>query len=84
MNAITIDKLGARTLAKLVERARAHSQSVEDEATAILEAVIGDEKMDRDARLAFADEIVAMTPRGVVQDDSTAFIRAERDRDNDQ
>ena len=36
--------------------------------------------MDRNARLAFADKIVGMTPKTIVQDDNTLFIRAERDR----
>ena len=79
MGVITIEKLDERTLARLEERARAHSKPVSEEAASILDAVVGDKKMDRAARLAFADKIAAMTPKGMVQDDSTAFIRAERD-----
>jgi plasmid stability protein len=80
MGVITIDKLGARTWARLEERARAHSHSVSEEAAAILESVVGGGKMTSEERLAFADEIAARTPKGATQDDSTAFIRAERDR----
>lgn len=81
MNTITIDKLSARTRALLEERARAHAHSVETEAAAILETALSGAAAERFDRLRFADEIAAMTPKGVVQDDSTAFIRAERDRE---
>jgi plasmid stability protein len=80
MGVITIDKLSAQTLARLEERARAQGKSIDEEATAILESVVGVGKMDPNERLRFADEIAAKTPKGVIQDDSTLFIRAERDR----
>ena len=80
MNAITIDKLSPQTWASLSERARAHRQSIEEEAAAILEQAVGVKKIDRGERQRSADEIAAMTPKDVVQDDSTLFIRAERDR----
>jgi antitoxin FitA len=80
LNAITIDKLSARAWASLSERAPAHSTSIEDEAAAILERGVRAEKIDRSERQRTADAIAAMTPKGVIQSDSTLFIRAERDR----
>ncbi len=80
MNAITIDKLSPQTWASLSERARAHLKSIEEEAAAILESAVSVGKIDRSERQRIADEIAAMTPKDVVQDDSTLFIRAERDR----
>jgi plasmid stability protein len=78
MGVIAIEKLSAEAFVKLEERARAHDKSVEEEAADILDAVVGVGKMDRDERLRFIDEIAANTPKGVVQDDSTLFIRSER------
>ena len=80
MNAITIDKLSSQAWASLSERARAHSLSIEEEAAAILEKAVRVEEIDRSERQRIADEIAAMTPKDVIQDDSTLFIRAERDR----
>ncbi len=80
MNAITIEKLSERTLARLEERARLNRKSVNEEAADIIESIVGAEKMDANERLRFIDEIAAKSPKGVVQDDSTLFIRAERDR----
>jgi plasmid stability protein len=80
VNAITIEKLSAQTWANLEERARAHAQSIEAEAAAILESALNERKIDRAERLAIADAIAAMTPKGVVQTDSTVLIREERDR----
>ena len=80
MNAITIDKLSPQTWASLSERARAHRQSIEEEAAAILEQATRVGKIDRSERQKSADAIAAMTPKDVIQGDSTLFIRAERDR----
>jgi plasmid stability protein len=80
MNAITIEKLSPRTWESLAARARAHAKSVEEEAAAILEGAFQDVLVDRNSRQRFADDIAANTPKGVVQDDSTLFIRSERDR----
>ena len=79
MNAITIDKLSPETWESLSERARAHNKSIEEEAVAIIETVVS-AKPERSERQRIVDRIAAMTPKGVVQDDSTLFIRAERDR----
>jgi plasmid stability protein len=80
MTTITIDNLSAQTWAILSERARAHRKSIEEEAAAILERATSVERTDRSERQRSADEIAAMTPKGVVQDDSALFIRAERER----
>jgi plasmid stability protein len=80
LNAITIGNFSAKTWASLSERARAHRKSIEEEAAAILESAVSVDKIDRSERQKIADEIAAMTPKDVVQDDSTVFIRAERDR----
>ena len=79
MNAITIDKLSPQAWESLSERARAHHKSIEEEAATILETAVG-AKPQRSERQRIVDRLAAMTPKGVVQDDSTLFIRAERDR----
>ena len=78
--AITIDKLSPQTWATLSERARAHRKSIGEEAAAILEKAVRVDKIHRSERQRISDEIAAMTPKDVIQDDSTLFIRAERDR----
>lgn len=80
MNAVTIDNLSERAWTLLAERARAHGATVEEEAAAIVEQAVGASR-PANWRQQGADRIAAMTPQDVVQDDSTAFIRAERDRD---
>jgi plasmid stability protein len=79
MNAITIDKLSPQTLQNLAALARAHHKSIEDEAAAIIEQVVSGSS-SRDWRQESADRIAAMTPKGVVQTDSTILIRQDRDR----
>jgi plasmid stability protein len=79
MNAIAIDKLSQQTLKSIAERARLHHLSIEDEAAAILErAVKGPGPID--ARRQIVDRIAAMTPKGVVQVNSTLMIREDRDK----
>jgi hypothetical protein len=80
LNAIMIDKLSPQTWASLSEGARAHRNSIEEEAAAILEKAVRGEKIDRSEHQKTADAIAAMTPKDVIQNDSTLFIRAERDR----
>jgi antitoxin FitA len=79
MNAITIDKLSPQTLKGIAERARAHHQSIEDEAAAILEQVMSG-AAQIDPRRQTVERLAAMTPKGVVQTDSTLTIREDRDR----
>jgi len=80
LNAITINKLSPQAWASLSERARALRKSIEEEAAVILEKAVRVDKIDRSERQRTADEIAAMTPKDVIQNDSTLFIRAERDR----
>lgn len=79
MNALTIEKLSSQTWKNLSARARAHHNSIEDEAAAILESALSGSP-SKSERQRIVDRIAAMTPKGVVQNDSTLFIRAERDR----
>jgi plasmid stability protein len=79
MNAITIRRLSDQTFSLIAERAREHGSTIEDEVAAILEQAVG-ARRPPNWRLETADRIAAMTPKGVVQDDSTLFIRAERDK----
>ena len=79
MNAITIQKLSERAFEILAERARAHRQSIEDEAAAILEEAVTTQTQG-DSRRRIVDRIAAMTPKGLVQTDSTQLIREDRDR----
>ena len=79
MTAITIEKLSDRAYELIAKRAREHGSTIEDEVAAILEQAVGAPR-PTNWRLESADRIAAMTPNGVVQDDSTLFIRQERDR----
>jgi plasmid stability protein len=66
----------------LIERlsglARAHNRSPESEALEILIHGVG--AIDKFDRLANAQRISAMTPKGVKQTDSVELIRQDRDR----
>jgi plasmid stability protein len=79
MNAITIDKLSETTWTLLAERARARGATVEEEAAAILEQAVAAAR-PMNWRQQSADRIAAMTPKGVIQTDSTLLIREDRDR----
>jgi hypothetical protein len=76
---ITIRRLSDQTYSLIAERARKHSSTIEDEGPAILEQAAG-ARRPPNWRLETADRIAAMTPKGDVQDDSTLFIQAERDK----
>jgi len=79
MNAITIQRLSEQAFESIAERARAHHTSIEDEAAAILEQAVGRAE-SMDLRRRIVDRIAAMTPKGVIQTDSTQLIREDRDR----
>ena len=70
---ITVD---SATLARIEQSARAHGQSVEEEASEWLRKAAGS---TRDEILARLDEIAALTPKGVAQTDSTLLVREDRD-----
>ena len=79
MNAITIRTISAQAIARIEELAARHHRSIEEEAADLLEKAVG-EPSDRAARVAAIDRIAAMTPKGIVQTDSTLLIREDRDR----
>jgi plasmid stability protein len=79
MYAITIRRLSDQTYSLIEERAREHGSTIEEEVAAILEQAVG-ARRPPNWRLETANRIAAMTPKDVVQDDSTLFIRAERDK----
>jgi len=78
MNAINIRIDDARLVSKLSELASEHKRSVEAEALELIRSgLAGHGRFDR---LAVADRIAAMTPKGRVLTDSTILIREDRDR----
>ena len=66
------------TLAVLEERASQHGRTVEQEAVEALQKQFRPDPVAEFIRRA--DAIAAMTPKGVVQTDSTLLIREDRDR----
>ncbi len=79
MTQIVLDHIDDAVIAKLAELARANRLSVAEQAQKLLvEAVDMVERRQR--RLEIADRIAAMTPKGIVQTDSTILIREDRDR----
>lgn len=77
---ITIE-LDDAALDALNRLARAHGRSIDEEARAIVtdRVVVRAPMIPADA-VRRAREIRAMTPKGVVQTDSVALIREDRDR----
>ena len=78
MGIVTI-RLEDASLASLSEMANAHNQSLELEINDVLENAIADRRK-RIETLQRVRAISAMTPKGVVQTDSTLLIREDRDR----
>lgn len=78
MTAITIRAISDRAIARIEELAAIHHRTVEEEAAEILEKAVA--VPSRADRLAAADRIAAMTPKGVAQTDSTEIIREARDQ----
>lgn len=79
MTQIVLEHIDEAIVAKLAELARANRVSVEEQAQRLLiEAV--DMVDRRRRRLEIADRIAAMTPKGIVQTDSTILLREDRDR----
>ncbi len=77
MAQVIVRNLDAEVVAALKRKAALHGRSLEQELREILSSAA---RFDREERLAVADRIRAMTPRGVVQTDSTDLIRQDRDR----
>ena len=79
MTKIVLDDVDESAIAKLAELARANRLSVEEQAQKLLAEAV-DMTNRRRHRLEIADRIAAMTPKGVVQTDSTTLLREDRDR----
>jgi len=81
MDTLTITELEESTLETLRRNAQVHGRTVEAEAAALIRQGLQERgKRDRDALIAEARRISAMTPRGVKQTDSVVLIREDRDR----
>jgi hypothetical protein len=78
MGIVTI-RLKEASFASLSEMANAHNHSLELEINDVLEKAISDRRKRIDT-LQRMRAISAMTPKGVVQSDSTLLIREDRDR----
>ena len=68
----------ADTMTALSRMAEAHGHDVEAEVREIVARNIR-KPMSRDEFLRRANEIAAMTPKGVVQTDSAVLVREDRD-----
>ncbi len=79
MTQIVLDDVDEAVLAKLAELARANRLSVEELAQKLLVEAV-DMADRRRQRLEIADRIAAMTPKEIVQTDSTILLREDRDR----
>jgi len=79
MPQLLLNYLDDAIIAKIVELAKENSLSVEDQAKKLLVDAVGMVGRRR-TRLEVADRIAAMTPKGIVQTDSTLLIREDRDR----
>lgn len=79
MGDVTIRLSDARLLEALGEMADAHQQTLESEIYRVLESAVEERRKRLDV-LRRAQTISAMTPKGVVQSDSTTLIREDRDR----
>jgi antitoxin FitA len=70
-------ELDERLFDKIVQKATAKNQSIEDHILSLLNEAMIDR---RKALIERIDAIAAMTPKGVEQTDSTLLIREDRDR----
>jgi antitoxin FitA len=82
---LVIEGVSDATLRALQSLADAHAQPLEAEARDLLSRSVRDagRRKDQDwpALIANAERIAAMTPPGVVQTNSTALVREDRDDD---
>jgi antitoxin FitA len=79
MTQIILNDIDGAVVAKLAELARANQTSIEEQAQKLLVEAL-DSLDRRRQRLKIADRIAAMTPKKVVQTDSTILLREDRDR----
>lgn len=75
---ITVE-FDAQTMNVLNRMAEAHGHGVDEEVREIVSRTVRP-PMSRAEFLRRADEIAAMTPKGVQQTDSTKLVREDRDR----
>ena len=78
MATLTIRNLEDTVVDRLKKEAQANHRSLEAEVRDVLTRAV--ERPSRRELRALADEIAAMTPKDVVQTDSTLLIREDRDR----
>lgn len=74
---IVLEGLDGELMEKLTRLANTRKVSVEDQIVTVLKDALG---RRRDSLADRADEIAAMTPKGVSQTDSVVLIREDRDR----
>jgi plasmid stability protein len=80
MDTLTITDLEDTTVHSLRKSANANGHTVEEEAAMLIRrGLANSQALSRRER---ADAIAAMTPKGVVQTDSTLLIREDRERDD--
>jgi hypothetical protein len=79
MTQIVLEDVDEAVIAKLADLAQTNRLSLEEQARRLLVEAV--DMLDRRRRrLEIADRIAAMTPKGVVQTDSTILLREDRDR----
>jgi hypothetical protein len=76
MTTITLE-LDDKLLGKITQQAKQQNVSVEEKILAVLHESMIEQRASLLERI---DAIAAMTPKGVVQTDSTLLIREDRDR----
>ena len=79
MTQIVLEDVDEAVVAKLADLAQTNRLSLEEQARRLLVEAV-DILDRRRRRLEIADRIAAMTPKGVVQTDSTILLREDRDR----
>jgi len=79
MTQIILEHIDEAIVAKLADLARANHLSIEQQAQKLL-LEANDAHDRRRRRLELADRVAAMTPKGVIQTDSTILLREDRDR----
>jgi antitoxin FitA len=80
VDTLTIPELEETTFYALRKSADANGHSLEEEAAMLIRSGLARSTVL--SRRERADAIAAMTPKGIVQTDSTLLIREERDRDD--
>ena len=80
MGRIEIDSVEDQVIAGLEAEALIHGRTLAEHVRALLTSHV---LLRREERLRIIDEIRAMTPKGVIQTDSTEMIRALRDANFD-